>query len=92
MYVKHFYLKFQYWFLRCECKLQVELIDLIDDVLIPKATQTPEKFYMFKIRFFVENAMGASRNALVEATQKAFEEAYDILNSKVREGLEARFG
>ena len=62
MYVKHFYPKFQYWLLRCECKLQErysEFIDLIDNVLIPKATQAEEKVYLFKIRrgfsrFFVE--------------------------------------
>ena len=72
-----------------------EFIDLLDDVLIPKATLTPEKFYLFKIRrafnrFFVENAMGTSRNAFVEATQRAFQEAYDIHKSKVREGWEER--
>ena len=34
--------------------------------------------------------MGTSRNAFVEATQKAFQEAHDIHKSKAREGLKAR--
>ena len=36
--------------------------------------------------------MGTSRNAFVEATQKAFQEAYDIHKSKVSEGWEEREG
>merc|ERR1712038_1703453 len=74
-----------------------DVLGLLDKFLIPKATQAESKVFYLKMkgdyyRYLAEVAVGDSRNAVVEDSQKAYQDAYDISKSKMQPTHPIRLG
>jgi 14-3-3 protein beta/theta/zeta len=76
-------------------KIEKELKDICDDVLqlldkflIPKATNPESKVFYLKMkgdyyRYLAEVAIGESRNGVIEDSQQAYHDAFEIAKSKM---------
>ncbi|KAG8267300.1 hypothetical protein J6590_054696 [Homalodisca vitripennis] len=70
---------------------------LLDRYLIPKASNAESKVFYLKMkgdyyRYLAEVATGDTRNAVVEDSQKAYQEAFDIAKSKMQPTHPIRLG
>jgi len=85
---------------KVECELREicnDVLGLLDKFLIPKATQAESKVFYLKMkgdyfRYLAEVAVGDSRNSVVEDSQKAYQDAYDISKSKMQPTHPIRLG
>ncbi|KAH9396394.1 hypothetical protein TYRP_019798 [Tyrophagus putrescentiae] len=85
-------------------KVEVELRDicydvlgLLDKYLIPKASNAESKVFYLKMkgdyyRYLAEVATGDRRTSVVEESQKAYQEAFDISKSKMQPTHPIRLG
>ncbi|CAL7942863.1 unnamed protein product [Xylocopa violacea] len=80
-------------------KVEKELREICYDVLylIPKAGNAESKVFYLKMkgdyyRYLAEVATGETRNAVVEDSQKAYQEAFDIAKSKMQPTHPIRLG
>ncbi|KAH8026469.1 hypothetical protein HPB51_020579 [Rhipicephalus microplus] len=70
---------------------------LLDKYLIPKASNAESKVFYLKMkgdyyRYLAEVATGEQRNSVVEESQKAYQEAFDISKSKMQPTHPIRLG
>ncbi|KAF7394675.1 hypothetical protein HZH66_007849 [Vespula vulgaris] len=70
---------------------------LLDKYLIPKASNAESKVFYLKMkgdyyRYLAEVATGETRNAVVDDSQKAYQEAFDISKSKMQPTHPIRLG
>ncbi|XP_024937270.1 14-3-3 protein zeta isoform X2 [Cephus cinctus] len=70
---------------------------LLDKYLIPKASNAESKVFYLKMkgdyyRYLAEVATGETRNAVVEDSQKAYQEAFDIAKAKMQPTHPIRLG
>jgi len=85
---------------KVECELREicqDVLGLLDKFLIPKATQAESKVFYLKMkgdyfRYLAEVAVGDSRNSVVEDSQKAYQDAYDISKQKMQPTHPIRLG
>ncbi|XP_049522599.1 14-3-3 protein homolog 2 [Dermacentor silvarum] len=75
----------------------VLLQGLLDKYLIPKASNAESKVFYLKMkgdyyRYLAEVATGEQRNSVVEESQKAYQEAFDISKSKMQPTHPIRLG
>jgi len=74
-----------------------DVLALLDKYLIPKAANPESKVFYLKMkgdyfRYLAEVASGDDRNAVVESSQKAYQEAYDVAKSKMQPTHPSRLG
>ncbi|CAG0880374.1 unnamed protein product [Darwinula stevensoni] len=74
-----------------------DVLGLLDKYLIPKASNPESKVFYLKMkgdyyRYLAEVATGDSRNAVVEDSQKAYQEAFDIAKSRMQPTHPIRLG
>jgi len=74
-----------------------DVLGLLDKFLIPKASNAESKVFYLKMkgdyyRYLAEVAVGDSRIAVVEDSQKAYQDAYDISKSKMQPTHPIRLG
>merc|ERR1712039_1146181 len=74
-----------------------DVLQLLDKHLIAKASNPESKVFYLKMkgdyyRYLAEVAVGDSRNAVVEDSQKAYQDAYDISKSKMQPTHPIRLG
>merc|ERR1712135_165135 len=74
-----------------------DVLGLLDKFLVPKASNPESKVFYLKMkgdyyRYLAEVAVGDSRNAVVEDSQKAYQDAYDISKSKMQPTHPIRLG
>lgn len=74
-----------------------DVLALLDKYLIPKAANPESKVFYLKMkgdyfRYLAEVASGDDRNAVVESSQKAYQEAYDVAKSKMQPTHPIRLG
>ncbi|XP_075742740.1 tyrosine 3-monooxygenase/tryptophan 5-monooxygenase activation protein zeta isoform X3 [Rhipicephalus microplus] len=77
--------------------LSLSLWGLLDKYLIPKASNAESKVFYLKMkgdyyRYLAEVATGEQRNSVVEESQKAYQEAFDISKSKMQPTHPIRLG
>ncbi|KAH7954573.1 hypothetical protein HPB49_019981 [Dermacentor silvarum] len=70
---------------------------LLDKYLIPKASNAESKVFYLKMkgdyyRYLAEVATGEQRNSVVEESQKAYQEAFDISKGKMQPTHPIRLG
>lgn len=80
--------------LRDICK---DVLELLGSYLIPKASNAESKVFYLKMkgdyyRYLAEVAVGDSRNGVVEDSQKAYQDAYDISKEKMQPTHPIRLG
>nr|ACO10287.1 14-3-3 protein gamma-B [Caligus rogercresseyi] len=66
-----------------------DVLNLLDVYLIPKASNAESKVFYLKMkgdyyRYLAEVAVGEQKNAVVEDSQKAYQDAYDISKSQMQ--------
>merc|ERR1719394_1934458 len=74
-----------------------DVLGLLDQFLIPKASNAESKVFYLKMkgdyyRYLAEVATGDARTAVVEDSQKAYQDAYDISKSKMQPTHPIRLG
>ncbi|UYV62077.1 14-3-3zeta [Cordylochernes scorpioides] len=74
-----------------------DVLSLLDKYLIPKASNAESKVFYLKMkgdyyRYLAEVATGDQRNGVVEESQKAYQEAFDISKSKMQPTHPIRLG
>lgn len=74
-----------------------EVLGLLEKFLIPKAGQPESKVFYLKMkgdyyRYLAEVAASADKNAVVENSQKAYQEAFDIAKGKMQPTHPIRLG
>lgn len=74
-----------------------EVLNLLDKYLIPKASNAESKVFYLKMkgdyyRYLAEVATGDTRNAVVEDSQKAYQEAFEISKNKMAPTHPIRLG
>jgi len=74
-----------------------DVLGLLDKFLIAKASNAESKVFYLKMkgdyyRYLAEVAVGDQRNAVVESSQKAYQDAYDISKSKMQPTHPIRLG
>ncbi|XP_063929383.1 14-3-3 protein zeta isoform X2 [Zophobas morio] len=74
-----------------------DVLGLLDKYLIPKASNAESKVFYLKMkgdyyRYLAEVATGDTRNEVVEDSQKAYQEAFDIAKSKMQSTHPIRLG
>lgn len=74
-----------------------DVLGLLDQYLIPKATIPESKVFYLKMkgdyyRYLAEVATGDARTSVVEDSQKAYQDAYDISKSKMEPTHPIRLG
>jgi len=74
-----------------------DVLGLLDKFLIPKASNAESKVFYLKMkgdyfRYLAEVAVGDSRSAVVEDSQKAYQDAYDISKAKMQPTHPIRLG
>jgi len=74
-----------------------EVLGLLEKFLIPKAGQPESKVFYLKMkgdyyRYLAEVASAADKNAVVENSQKAYQEAFDIAKGKMQPTHPIRLG
>ncbi|XP_071054863.1 14-3-3 protein zeta-like [Onthophagus taurus] len=74
-----------------------DVLGLLDKYLIPKASNAESKVFYLKMkgdyyRYLAEVATGDARNTVVEDSQKAYQEAFDIAKSKMQSTHPIRLG
>nr|CAI5825427.1 unnamed protein product [Callosobruchus analis] len=74
-----------------------DVLGLLDKFLIPKASNPESKVFYLKMkgdyyRYLAEVATGDTRNKVVEDSQKAYQEAFDIAKSKMQSTHPIRLG
>ncbi|GFG34549.1 hypothetical protein Cfor_11543 [Coptotermes formosanus] len=74
-----------------------DVLGLLDKYLIPKASNAESKVFYLKMkgdyyRYLAEVATGETRNTVVEDSQKAYQEAFDIAKSKMQPTHPIRLG
>jgi 14-3-3 protein beta/theta/zeta len=74
-----------------------DVLALLDKYLIPKATNPESKVFYLKMkgdyyRYLAEVAAGEDRNAVVNDSQKAYQEAFDIAKEKMQPTHPIRLG
>lgn len=80
--------------LRDICK---DVLELLDQYLIPKASNAESKVFYLKMkgdyyRYLAEVAVGDSRTSVVDDSQKAYQDAYDISKAKMQPTHPIRLG
>merc|ERR1711878_24203 len=66
-----------------------DVLRLLDEYLIPKASNAESKVFYLKMkgdyfRYLAEVATGDARTAVVDDSQKAYQDAYDISKQKMQ--------
>ncbi|CAG2101564.1 unnamed protein product [Medioppia subpectinata] len=74
-----------------------DVLGLLDKFLIPKASNAESKVFYLKMkgdyyRYLAEVATGDQRNSVVDESQKAYQEAFDISKSKMQPTHPIRLG
>merc|ERR1711899_109688 len=74
-----------------------DVLKLLDDFLIAKSSQHESKVFYLKMkgdyyRYLAEVAAGDDRTTVVEDSQKAYQDAYDISKSKMQPTHPIRLG
>ena len=74
-----------------------DVLNLLDKFLIPKATNAESKVFYLKMkgdyyRYLAEVATGDARSGVVEESQKAYQEAFDISKNKMQPTHPIRLG
>ncbi|XP_068917246.1 14-3-3 protein zeta isoform X2 [Tenebrio molitor] len=74
-----------------------DVLGLLDKYLIPKASNAESKVFYLKMkgdyyRYLAEVATGDTRNEVVDDSQKAYQEAFDIAKSKMQSTHPIRLG
>ncbi|XP_008180029.1 14-3-3 protein zeta isoform X2 [Daktulosphaira vitifoliae] len=74
-----------------------DVLNLLDKYLIPKASNAESKVFYLKMkgdyyRYLAEVATGETRNGVVDDSQKAYQEAFDIAKSKMQPTHPIRLG
>merc|ERR1712157_97069 len=74
-----------------------DVLGLLDQYLIPKASHGESKVFYLKMkgdyyRYLAEVATGEARTTVVEDSQKAYQDAYDISKSKMQPTHPIRLG
>merc|ERR1711884_460343 len=74
-----------------------DVLGLLDQYLIPKASNAESKVFYLKMkgdyyRYLAEVATGEARTTVVEDSQKAYQDAYDISKSKMQPTHPIRLG
>merc|ERR1712193_199840 len=74
-----------------------DVLGLLDKFLIPKASNAESKVFYLKMkgdyfRYLAEVAIGDSRSEVVDDSQKAYQDAYDISKSKMQPTHPIRLG
>merc|ERR1711982_144449 len=74
-----------------------DVLGLLDQFLIAKASNAESKVFYLKMkgdyyRYLAEVATGDARTAVVEDSQKAYQDAYDISKSKMQPPHPIRLG
>jgi 14-3-3 protein beta/theta/zeta len=74
-----------------------DVLSLLDKYLIPKAANPESKVFYLKMkgdyfRYLAEVATGDDRNAVIDNSQKAYQEAYDVAKSKMQPTHPIRLG
>eukprot|EP00096_Caligus_rogercresseyi_P002127 TRINITY_DN13_c1_g1_i1.p1 TRINITY_DN13_c1_g1~~TRINITY_DN13_c1_g1_i1.p1 ORF type:complete len:253 (-),score=66.13 TRINITY_DN13_c1_g1_i1:981-1739(-) len=74
-----------------------DVLNLLDVYLIPKASNAESKVFYLKMkgdyyRYLAEVAVGEQKNAVVEDSQKAYQDAYDISKSQMQPTHPIRLG
>merc|ERR1712126_398955 len=74
-----------------------DVLGLLDQFLIPKASNAESKVFYLKMkgdyfRYLAEVAIGDSRSEVVDDSQKAYQDAYDISKSKMQPTHPIRLG
>merc|ERR1712083_1216735 len=74
-----------------------DVLGLLDKFLIPKASNAESKVFYLKMkgdyfRYLAEVAIGDSRSEVVDDSQKAYQDAYDITKSKMQPTHPIRLG
>lgn len=74
-----------------------DVLNLLDKFLIPKATNAESKVFYLKMkgdyyRYLAEVATGDARTNVVEESQKAYQEAFDISKNKMQPTHPIRLG
>lgn len=74
-----------------------DVLGLLDKYLIPKATNAESKVFYLKMkgdyyRYLAEVATGESRQGIVEDSQKAYQDAFDIAKNKMQPTHPIRLG
>merc|ERR1712154_685621 len=74
-----------------------DVLGLLDQYLIPKASNAESKVFYLKMkgdyyRYLAEVATGDARTTVVEDSQKAYQDAYDISKSKMQPTHPIRLG
>ncbi|XP_037277968.1 tyrosine 3-monooxygenase/tryptophan 5-monooxygenase activation protein zeta isoform X2 [Amblyomma americanum] len=74
-----------------------DVLGLLDKYLIPKASNAESKVFYLKMkgdyyRYLAEVATGEQRNSVVEESQKAYQEAFDISKGKMQPTHPIRLG
>lgn len=74
-----------------------DVLNLLDKFLIPKATNAESKVFYLKMkgdyyRYLAEVATGETRTGVVDESQKAYQEAFDISKNKMQPTHPIRLG
>jgi len=74
-----------------------DVLSLLDKYLIPKASNAESKVFYLKMkgdyyRYLAEVAVGDARNAVLDDSQKAYQEAFEIAKSKMQPTHPIRLG
>jgi 14-3-3 protein beta/theta/zeta len=74
-----------------------DVLALLDKYLIPKASNAESKVFYLKMkgdyyRYLAEVAVGDARNAVLDDSQKAYQEAFEIAKSKMQPTHPIRLG
>jgi len=74
-----------------------DVLGLLDKYLIPKASNPESKVFYLKMkgdyyRYLAEVAIGDNRNTIVETSQKAYQDAFDIAKSEMQPTHPIRLG
>lgn len=74
-----------------------DVLNLLDKFLIPKATNAESKVFYLKMkgdyyRYLAEVATGDARTSVVDESQKAYQEAFDISKNKMQPTHPIRLG
>lgn len=74
-----------------------DVLSLLDKYLIPKAANPESKVFYLKMkgdyyRYLAEVATGDDRTAVIDCSQKAYQEAYDVAKSKMQPTHPIRLG
>merc|ERR1712012_1495119 len=78
-------------------EIRNDVLGLLDQFLIPKASNAESKVFYLKMkgdyfRYLAEVAIGDSRSEVVDDSQKAYQDAYDISKSKMQPTHPIRLG